>query len=96
MLTWSDMCLDPATLAVSRAGQDIRLFRRGFAVLHALMRRPGTVLSKADIEERLYGWREEIESNAIEVQVHHLRQKLGANVIETLRGVGYRLAGSAA
>jgi two-component system response regulator QseB len=60
------------------------------------MRRPGTVLFKADIEEGLFGWREEIESNAIEVQVHHLRQKLGAKVIETLRGVGYRLAGSAA
>jgi two-component system response regulator QseB len=55
------------------------------------MDRPPTILSKAQIEEKLYGWQEEIESNAIEVHVHHLRNKLGAGSIETVRGVGYRM-----
>jgi len=88
---WRDVMLDPAAMTVSRAGDAVRLSRREFAILHALIDRPGQVLSKSQLEERLYGWQEEIGSNAIEVHIHNLRAKLGAGVIETVRGVGYRL-----
>lgn len=59
-------------------------------MLHALVERPGRVLAKAELEDRLYGWDEEVESNAVEVHIHHLRAKLGRTFIETLRGIGYR------
>ena len=58
----------------------------------ALLERPGTALSKAQLEERLYSWGEEVESNAVEVHVHNLRRKLGADAIRTIRGVGYVIA----
>jgi len=67
----------------------VALSARELAVLQALLERPGAVLSRAQLEERLYGWGEEIESNAIEVYVHGLRRKLGADFIHTVRGVGY-------
>jgi two-component system response regulator QseB len=69
----------------------MRLPRRECAVLHALMERPGTVLSKAQLEEKLYGLQEEVESNTVKVHVHRLRAKLGSGFIETVRGIGYRL-----
>lgn len=90
--SWRDFSLDPATMAVSKAGEQVRLSRREFSILHALMERPGQILSKSQLEDRLYGWQEDVESNTIEVHVHNLRAKLGAGVIETVRGVGYRLA----
>lgn len=93
-LVWRDVVLDPASMAVTRDGVFIRLSRREFAILHALMERPGHILSKIQLEERIYGWQEDVESNAIEVHVHNVRSKLGSGVIETVRGVGYRLAGS--
>ena len=86
-----NVTLDPAARTVARDGEAIALSRREFAVLHALMERPGHILSRAQIEERLYGWQEEIESNAVEVHVHKLRQKLGRDLIETVRGTGYRV-----
>jgi len=64
---------------------------REFALLEALLERPGAVLSRAQLEERIYGWQEEIESNAVEVHIHALRRKLGADLIRTLRGVGYTM-----
>ena len=67
------------------------LSAREFALLLALMEHPGRVLSRAQIEERLYGWGEEIESNVVEVYIHALRRKLGTELIRTIRGVGYRL-----
>ena len=67
------------------------LSAREFAVLLALMEHPGRVLSRAQLEERLYGWGEEIESNVVEVYIHALRRKLGTALIRTIRGVGYRL-----
>ncbi|WP_458759186.1 response regulator [Afipia sp. TerB] len=91
-LHWRDVVLDPASMSVSRGDEPVRLSRREFSILRALMDRPGQILSKAQLEERLYGWQEEIESNTIEVHVHHLRNKLGPGVVETVRGVGYRLA----
>ncbi|WP_349359898.1 response regulator transcription factor [Stappia sp.] len=92
-LRWRDVELDPAAFSAQRAGQPVKLTRREFAVLAALMERPQGVLSKASLEDRIYGWQEELESNAVEVHIHKLRAKLGADFIKTVRGVGYRLAG---
>jgi two-component system response regulator QseB len=75
--------------AVERDGESVILSAHEFAVLEALLQRPGAVLSRAQLEDRLYGWKDSIESNAIEVYVHGLRRKLGSDAIRTLRGVGY-------
>ncbi len=83
--------LDPGTKQVTRDGVPVLLSAREFAVLEALMQRPGAVLSRAQLEDRLYGWGEEIESNAVSVYVHQLRRKLGADFIGNMRGVGYFL-----
>jgi two-component system response regulator QseB len=84
--------LDPARHRAFVDGREVALSGREFAVLEALLERPEAVLSRAQLEERLYGWRQEIESNAVEVHIHALRRKLGADLIRTLRGVGYTLA----
>ena len=84
-----NLTLNPATREVSLDGKSIALSAREFALLHALVERPGAVLSRAQIEEKLYGWGQEVESNTVEVYVHALRRKLGANVIRNVRGVGY-------
>ena len=81
--------LDPATKRVTQNDEPVHLSAREFAVLEALLQRPGAVLSRAQLEDRLYGWDDAVESNAIEVYVHALRRKLGADAIRTLRGVGY-------
>jgi len=83
--------LEPATHRVTRDGAEVALSPREFALLELLLERPGTILSRAQIEERLYGWGEEVESNAVEVHIHGLRRKLGAQFILTVRGVGYRV-----
>ena len=85
------VALDPSARAVTRDGVPVELSAREFALLHALMEHPGRILSKAQLEERLYGWGEEVESNVVEVYVHSLRRKLGAQFIRTVRGLGYRL-----
>ena len=81
--------LDPATRQVTKDGVPVLLSAREFAVLEALMTRPGALLSRAQLEDRLYGWGEEIESNAVSVYIHQLRRKLGAEFIGNVRGVGY-------
>jgi DNA-binding response OmpR family regulator len=81
--------LNPVTHAVERAGVAVLLSAHEFSVLEALLQRPGAVLSRAQLEDRLYGWSGQIESNAIEVYIHGLRRKLGSDAIRTLRGVGY-------
>lgn len=81
--------LDPAAHRVFYRDQAIELPAKEFAVLHALMLNTGRVLSRAQIEEQLYAWGEEVESNAVEVYIHHLRRKLFPGLIETIRGVGY-------
>jgi two-component system, OmpR family, response regulator QseB len=86
-----DVALDPATHRVLRDGREIALSPKEFALLQLLMERPGTILSRARLEERLYGWGEEVESNAVEVHIHGLRRKLGADYILNVRGVGYRV-----
>ncbi len=81
--------LDPAAHRVLFRDNPVELSPREFAVLHALMLSAGKVLSRAQIEDQLYAWGEEIESNAVEVHIHHLRRKLAPELIETVRGVGY-------
>lgn len=85
--------LEPATHRVSYRNQPVDLPAKEFAVLHALMLNAGRVLSRAQIEEQLYAWGEEVESNAVEVHIHHLRRKLFPELITTIRGVGYMIAG---
>jgi two-component system response regulator QseB len=84
--------LDPATHRVTQQGNEVALSPREFALLQLLMERPGRILSRAQLEERLYGWGEEVESNAVEVHIHGLRRKLGAQYIRNVRGVGYRVS----
>ncbi len=84
-----DIRLDPVTRTVERNGVPVNLSAHEFAVLEALLQRPGAVLSRAQLEDRLYGWDSQIGSNAVEVYVHGLRRKLGNDAIRTLRGVGY-------
>lgn len=83
--------LNPAKHSVTRDGREVALSPKEFSLLQLLMERPGTILSRARIEERLYGWGEEVESNAVEVHIHGLRRKLGADYILNVRGVGYRV-----
>ncbi|WP_326534913.1 response regulator [Pseudorhodoferax sp.] len=88
-----DLVLDVATRRVSCDGQDIALPLREFDLLQLLMLNAGRVMSRAQLEQHLYGWGQEVDSNAIEVHVHHLRRKLGAGRIQTVRGVGYLMRG---
>ncbi len=89
MLKAQGVELDPAGHRVHYRGQAVELSAREFALLHALLLNAGRVLTRSQIEEALYAWGEEIESNTVEVYVHHLRRKLDAGLIETVRGVGY-------
>ncbi len=95
LLCWNGLTLDPGRLTAELDRNPIALSRREFAILAALMERPGVILSKEQLEERLYGWGDDIDSNAVEVHVHHLRSKIGRDLVETVRGVGYRLQAAA-
>ncbi|HEX8739264.1 MAG TPA: response regulator [Casimicrobiaceae bacterium] len=92
LLRHGELTLDTVTRTVTLGGRAIEISAREFALLAALLERPGAALSRVQLEERIYGWGEEVESNAIEVHVHNLRRKLGVGTIRTLRGVGYALA----
>ncbi len=91
VITHRDLVLNPVTREASCGGRPLMLSAREFALLEALLDRPGAVLSRAQLEERIYGWGEEIESNTVEVYVHSLRKKLGAEFIRNVRGVGYTI-----
>ncbi|WP_343723931.1 response regulator [Brucella anthropi] len=93
-LTVRGLRLDPASMLVQCGGAEVSLSRREFSILHALMESPQVIHSKQALEQRLYGWQEDVESNTIEVHIHKLRAKLGSAAIETVRGVGYRLGNS--
>ena len=84
-----ELRLDLKARTIERSGTPVSLSAHEYAVLEALLQRPGAVLSRAQLEDRLYGWDEQIGSNAVEVYIHGLRRKLGSDVIRTLRGVGY-------
>jgi two-component system, OmpR family, response regulator QseB len=90
-LVAQDVVLDPAARSVTQAGATVTLATREFDLLQVLMLGAGRVLSREQIEQQLYSWGREVESNAVEVHVHHLRRKLGAGLIQTVRGVGYML-----
>ncbi len=81
--------LNPAGRSVTYNGESVTLSTREFDLLHALMRNTGRVLSREQLEQQMYSWGHEVESNTIEVHIHHLRRKLGAELIQTVRGVGY-------
>jgi len=85
------LTLNPSTHEVRLNESAVHLSAREFALLEALMRRPGVPLSRSQLENAIYGWGQEVDSNAIEVHIHSLRRKLGAEQIENVRGVGYRV-----
>jgi two-component system, OmpR family, response regulator len=86
------LSLDPSTHEVQRGDLTLRLTAREFSLLHALLLRPGAILSRSELENRIYGWNEEVESNAVEFLIHSLRKKLGADVIKNVRGVGWMVS----
>ena len=92
-LRTASLLLDPASRSVTRDGRHIQLTAREYALLLALMQRPGMLFSRAQLEERIYGWSNPIESNAVEFLLHSLRRKIGTDQIENLRGLGWRVPG---
>lgn len=92
VMTNGTLSLDPATREVTAAGTVTRLSSREFALLQALMLRPGAILSRTELEDRIYGWNEEVESNAVEFLIHSLRKKLGVQSIKNVRGVGWMVS----
>lgn len=92
LLVHGHIALDPAAHEVRRDGQLVELSSREFSLLQMLLESAGRVLSRSQLEQSLYGWRDEPDSNALEVHIHHLRKKLGSDLIRTLRGVGYTIA----
>lgn len=91
LLIHGEIALDPAAHAVSLAGRPVELSSREFSLLVVLLENAGRVLSRSQLEQSMYGWRDEPDSNALEVHIHHLRKKLGSDLIRTLRGVGYTI-----
>lgn len=87
-----DIELDPGAHSVKKAGEQVDLSPKGFAILQTLLENKGRVMSRTRLEESLYSWKDEIESNAVEVHIHHLRKKLGSELIRTIRGVGYSIS----
>ena len=86
------LTLDPATREVNFKGVSTTLTAREFALMQALMIRPGAILSRRELEDRIYGWNEEVESNAVEFLIHALRKRLGSTVIKNVRGVGWMVS----
>jgi two-component system response regulator QseB len=91
-IRYGALTLDPVKRRVVFRGRCVELSAREFAVLEALAREPGAVISRSKLEESVYGWGEEVGSNTVEVHLHHLRRKLDARLIRNVRGVGYRIA----
>jgi len=93
VLTNGVVSLDPATKEASgNGGSPVQLSNREFSLLQALLVRPGAILSRSELEDRIYGWGEEVESNAVEFLIHALRRKLGSSVIKNVRGVGWMVS----
>jgi two-component system, OmpR family, response regulator QseB len=91
VLTHNDITLDPASHVVSLRGESLNLSRREFALLHVLLENAGRVLSREYLTQSLYGWGEEVDSNALEVHIHNLRKRFGQEFIRTVRGIGYTI-----
>ncbi len=92
LLIHGDLTLDPAGHRVTLAGQPVDLSGREFSLLQMLLDNAGRVLTRTQLEQSIYGWGDEPDSNALEVHIHHLRKKVGSELIRTLRGVGYTIA----
>ncbi|TMG80676.1 MAG: response regulator transcription factor [Betaproteobacteria bacterium] len=92
LLRFGDIELNPATREARVHGAPVALSARELALLEALLARPGAILSRAQLEDKLYGWSDPVESNAVEVHIHSLRRKLGADLIRNVRGVGWMVA----
>jgi len=91
LLSAQDLTLDPAARVVRQAGHPVALSVREFDLLHVLLLNAGRVMSREQLEQHLYSWGQQVDSNAVEVHVHYLRRKLGSAVVQTVRGVGYML-----
>jgi len=91
----ADLQLDLTTREVVVQGERAQLSAREFALLHALLERPGAILSREQLENRIYGWGEEVSSNAVDVLIHGMRRKLGADAIRNVRGLGWRISPTA-
>jgi two-component system, OmpR family, response regulator len=89
LLSNGQVHLDPSTREATMNDKTCRLTAREFALLHALLMRPGTILSRGELEQRIYGWNEEVESNAVEFLIHSIRKKLGHGTIRNVRGLGW-------
>ena len=89
VITYGELELFPAKRELRMHGEPVHLSAREYALIEALLARPGAILSRAQLEEKLYGWNESVESNAVEVHIHSLRRKLGAGTIRNVRGVGW-------
>lgn len=92
VLTNGVLTLDPVSHEVRHSGESVRLSAREFSLLQALLVRPGAILSRSELEDRLYGWGDEVESNAVEFLIHALRKKLGSAAIKNVRGVGWMVS----
>ena len=88
---WGLLSLDPVQRTVVHDGRELNLTAKEFALLEALLHRPGVVLSRERLEESMYAWGDEVGSNALEVHLHNLRRKIGGQFIRNVRGVGYRI-----
>jgi two-component system response regulator QseB len=91
LIRHGELVFDPGTCVVTLHGAAVELSRRELALLQALLHHPGRVLSVAQVKDSLYGFADNVESNAVNVHIHHLRRKLGPRIVETVRGIGYRL-----
>ncbi|MCU7923861.1 MAG: response regulator transcription factor [Candidatus Thiodiazotropha sp. (ex Dulcina madagascariensis)] len=91
VIKYADLELDPAARCLTKGGEEIKLGANEFTILEYLLTHQGRILSRQSLEESLYGWDEGVESNAVEVYIHHLRKKLGKDLIRTVRGIGYTI-----
>lgn len=89
VITYHDITLDPASHIVTVKGEEVPISRREFALLQKLLENAGSVISREQLTQTLYGWEEDVDSNALEVHIHNLRKKFGGDFIRTIRGVGY-------
>ena len=89
LITYGDIVIDPASHIVTLKGKSLSLSRREFALLQKFLENPGRALSRDQLTQTLYGWGEEVDSNALEVHIHNLRKKFGSKFIHTIRGIGY-------
>ncbi|MBS0349772.1 MAG: response regulator [Proteobacteria bacterium] len=92
VIVYGNIELDPASHTVQQGGKDAIISRREFALLQKLLENTGRVISREQLNQTLYGWGENIDSNALEVHIHNLRKRFGSNLIRTIRGVGYMIS----